>query len=68
MYIASDFTSIQESQFLKLITSNFVPVEIIKEKKGVATLIRFNDQRYVVQHPSHIRANQNLKGRKEYTK
>lgn len=61
MSIASDFTSLQESQFLKMITSNLVPVEIIKEKKGVATLIRINGQQYVVQHPSHMRSNQNLK-------
>lgn len=61
MPITEDFTSIQESQFLKLITSNLVPVEILKEKKGVATLIRFNDPQYVVQHPSHMRSHQNLK-------
>lgn len=61
MSIIDDFTSMQESQFLKMITSNLVPVEIIKEKKGVATLIKCNGQQYVVQHPSHIRANQNLK-------
>lgn len=65
MSITEDFTSIQESQFLKMITSNFVPVEIIKEKKGVATLIRVNEQQYVVQHPSHIRSNQNLKRKAE---
>lgn len=59
--ITSNFTKQQESQFLKMITSHLVPVEIIKEKKGVATLIRFNDQQYVVQHPSHMRSNQNLK-------
>lgn len=61
MSIASDFTSLQESQFLKMITSNLVPVEIIKEKKGVATLIKCNGQQYVVQHLSHTRSNQNLK-------
>ena len=61
MPITEYSTSIQESQFLKMITSNLVPVEIIKEKKGVATLIRFNKQQYVVQHPSHMRSNQNLK-------
>lgn len=61
MPITEDFTSIQESQFLKMITSNLLPVEIIKEKKGVATLIKCNGQQYVVQHPSHMRSNQNLK-------
>lgn len=65
MPITENFTSIQESQFLKMITFNFVPVEIIKEKKGVATLIRVNEQHYVVQHPSHIRSNQNLKRKAE---
>ena len=63
--ITEDFTSIQESQFLKIITSNFVPVEIIKEKKGVATLIRVNEQQYVVQQPSYIGSNQNLKRKAE---
>ena len=61
MTITDDFTTTKESQFLKMITSNLAPVEIIKEKKGIATLIRFNKQQYVVQHPSHMRANQNLK-------
>ena len=61
MPITDYFTSVQESQFLKMITSNLAPVEIIKEKKGIATLIRFNKQQYVVQHPSHMRSNQNLK-------
>lgn len=61
MPITEYSTSIQESQFLKMITSNYVPVEIIKEKKGVATLIKCNGQQYVVQHPSHMRSNQNLK-------
>lgn len=65
MPITEDFTILQESQFLKMITFNLVPVEIIKEKKGVATLIRFNDQQYVVQHPSHMRSNQNLKRKAE---
>lgn len=61
MSITEQFTNIQESQFLKMISSNFVPVEFIKVKKGVATLIRVNDHQYVVQHPSHMRSNQNLK-------
>lgn len=61
MSITEDFTGIQESQFLKMITSNLLPVEIIKEKKGVATLIKCNGQQYVVQHPSHMRSHQNLK-------
>lgn len=61
MPITEDFTSIQESQFLKMITSNLVPVEIIKVKKGVATLIKCNGQQYLVQNPSHMRSNQNLK-------
>lgn len=61
MPITEDFTSDQESQFLKLITTNLVTVEIIKEKKGVATLIKCNGQQYVVQHPSHMRSHQNLK-------
>lgn len=61
MTMTDDFTSKQESQFLKMITSNLVPVEIIKEKKGVATLIKCNGQQYVVQHPSHMRSDQNLK-------
>ncbi|KQL37146.1 hypothetical protein AN959_03655 [Psychrobacillus sp. FJAT-21963] len=57
--IISDYTNKQEKHFLKLLYQS--PVEIIKEKKGVATLIRFNNQQYVVQHPSHMRSNQNLK-------
>lgn len=65
MPITENFTNIQESQFLKMITSNLVPVEIIKVKKGVATLIKCNGQQYVVQHPSHMRANQNLKKKAE---
>lgn len=36
-------------------------VEVIKTKKGVATVIRYNGQRYAIQHPTHIRANQNIK-------
>ncbi|GGA31871.1 hypothetical protein [Psychrobacillus lasiicapitis] len=59
MIITSKFTEEQEIQFLRLIRPNIV--EILREKKGVATLIRFNDQQYVVQHPSHMRSNQNLK-------
>lgn len=42
MTITEDFTSIRESQFLRMVTSNLVPVEIIKEKNGVATLIKCN--------------------------
>lgn len=38
-------------------------VEVIKEKNGIATVIKYNDQQYSVQHPSHIRGNQNLKRR-----
>ena len=44
--IISDYTNKQEKHFLKLLYQS--PVEIIKEKKGVATLIRFNNQQYVV--------------------
>ncbi|MFJ7971300.1 hypothetical protein [Psychrobacillus sp. NPDC096389] len=59
MNITSKYTEKQEIQFLRLIRPNIV--EILREKKGVATLIRFNEHQYVVQHPSHMRSNQNLK-------
>lgn len=61
MTITENLTSVQELQFLQKVTSNLVPVEIIKDKKGVATLIKCNSQQYVVQHPSHMRNDQNLK-------
>jgi hypothetical protein len=58
MTITENLTSVQESQFLKMVTSNLVPVEIIKEKKGVATLIKCNGQallkRYLIGRIRHI--------------
>ena len=43
-------------------------VEVLKEKNGIATVIKFNDMQYTVQHPSHIRGNQNLNRREKLAK
>lgn len=59
--ITSDFTDQQESHFLKLIHSN--QVLVLKVKKDVATVIKYNNNQYTVQHPSHMRGNQNVNRR-----
>lgn len=53
------WTHAHKKQLLESVQS----VEVLKEKNGVATVIQFNSMQYTVQHPSHIRGNQNLKRR-----
>lgn len=59
MIITSKFTEEQVIRFLSLIRPNII--EILREKKENAKLIRFNNQQYIIQHPSQMRSNQNLK-------